>query len=86
MLREKGVTGRFGTLAPHPEFYRLMSYIRGDYYSYVTGTDDEEAMVLTVHHRRSVHIPLPIFDEIVVMRYAELAKEGKLDETENRAV
>ncbi len=63
-----------------------MSYIRGDYYAYITGPDDREEIFLTVHHERSVNIPLPIFDEIVVMRYAELVKEGKLDETENRTV
>lgn len=63
-----------------------MSYIRGDYYAYIIGPDDKEEIVLTVHHKRSVNIPLPVFDEIVVMRYAQLVKEGKVDETENRAV
>jgi hypothetical protein len=72
-----------------------VSYMRGDYYAFPQmGPDDDKQIVL--HGQRNdcgcgrhrefpvIAIPLPTFDELVVMRFAELLKEGKVAETVSR--
>jgi hypothetical protein len=66
-----------------------VSYMRGDYYAYVTGDEDErEYLVLhgdagscgcDSHDKHPcIDLPMEIFDQLVVMRFAELLTEKKV--------
>jgi hypothetical protein len=53
-----------------------MSYIRGKYYTW----SDGEYMHLPEE------MPEDMFDELVVMRYAEIEEDGDIKDVENRAI
>jgi len=72
-----------------------MSYMRGDPYVFVSGYDNEEYINIWSKQRTpdddppyltKNYISLDKFDELVVMRMAELIDEGKLEATITRAV
>jgi len=60
-----------------------MSYIRGRYYTWV-GTDDKDNDSI---HLSSDVLPINIFDELVVMRYAQLQEnKNKLKKIEKMSI
>lgn len=59
-----------------------MSWIRGEYYTWA-GNDDDGNLVI---HFNGCEYPMDVFDELVVMRHAELVKKKKVKETELRAI
>ena len=76
-----------------------MSYIRGDYYSWVgtlsgspeeiegrSGRSEEHDYIQMNANGRSIEMPLEIFDELVAMRYAEMIEEGIIEDVELRAI
>ena len=58
-----------------------MSYISGDFYTYVSGPDDDEQINFV-----KTWMPMEIFDELVAMRVAELLEDGMLADAAGRAV
>jgi hypothetical protein len=70
-----------------------MSYMRGKTYVWVGGDDDNERVNIWSEeepwhqepYRSSVSLPIDEFDELVVMRMAELKQEGILPEVIERA-
>ena|SRR5579872_5853329 len=73
-----------------------MSYFRGDYYAYAAGEGRGEVMVLhgkpgscgcDTHGKfPCIDFPQSKFDELVVMRFAELLKEKKVKRVVTRLV
>lgn len=62
-----------------------MSYIRGDYYTFVSASGDGEHINF-MFSEGSTSMPLEIFDELVAMRVAEMIEEGKLEAAAERAI
>ena len=65
-----------------------MSYMRGDIYAFVSGNENENDSIniWTIdkcetadpdHYPSGIQIPLNKFDELVLMRYAQLSEEEK---------
>lgn len=71
-----------------------MSYIRGEFYTWVSGCDRHHlpsgARTCYEHDRIWIAavtaLPMEVFDALVVMRHAELVEEGLLEENEQRVV
>ncbi len=55
-----------------------MAYMRGKHYVYSSGEN--------IHITGGANFPMDVFDELVVMRYAELVAEKSVKNVEKRAI
>lgn len=57
-----------------------MSYIRGEYYTWASDLSDGSEVIVLPEQ-----MPMELFDELVVMRFAELGRQER-EEAEARAI
>ena len=53
-----------------------MAYMRGEWYVYATEFDDGEYMA--IHGPSHIAIPMAIFDQLVMLRWAEMTQHERL--------